>query len=187
MQRAALALTTSLLLLLPTMVSAQSVLLVVDVGSAQLDVDSLRARIAAGADRTLVRLGDEASRATDETLTVAFAGEGRWVFRYQHGTRDTWAERTGVTPEGAAQAVVEVACSLIRPPEGAVHADEDYGTRAGADLVDPFDGRWDPLRVAIEGELVRPFIARGGVVYVGVADPFSRDAMAVHLLDPWTR
>lgn len=168
------------------MVSAQSVLLVVDAGPARVDVDALQDRIAAEADRTLVRLGDEASRSTDETLTVAFAGEGRLVFRYQHGTSDTWVERAGVSPEQQIAVAIEVAASLIRPPAGTAHADEDFGTRAGADLVDPFAERWDPLRTAIEGEIVRPFIARGGVVYVGVADPFAADPRAVHLLDPWT-
>ncbi len=172
MTRIALALAS--LLLLPATGSAQSVLLVLDVGSARVDADALRERISAEADRTVVRLGDAASRDAAETLTVAFAGEDRWVLRHQRGATDTWLEREGM------DAAIETAAALIREPE-------DFGTRAGADLVDPFEGRWDPLRVAIEGELVRPFIARGGMVYVGVEDPFARDGRAVHLMDPWTR
>lgn len=181
MNRTALAL-ASVLLLSPALASAQGVLFVVDVGSARLDVDALRARVAADAGRPLVRLGEADRAAALETLTVAFAGEGRWVLRHQHGTDETWVERTGVAPEHAAEVLSAAATELLRPDAADV-----YGTRAGHDLVDPFDGRWDPLHTAIDGEIVRPFIARGGMVYIGVTDPFARETLAVHLLDPWTR
>ena len=180
------ALASLLSLLSPLAASAQSVVFVVDAGDARLDVSALRDRVAAETELELVALGDDASRDAAETLTVANAGRGRWVLRHQRGTTDTWLERADVAPAAVAEVLFEATTALLRATR--VHAspiDELYGTRAGADLMEPFDRRWDPLRTAIEGELVRPFIARGGMVYVGVADPFARDAGAVHLLNPW--
>ena len=179
MRSVAILLALSCSLTLPALAGAQSVVLVVDPGAAPLDVEALRARVAADSGRALARLGDEGASPAAEALTIAFAGADRWVLWHRRGAEDRWLERRAAA-DATAEVLARAAAELLRP------ADADaYGTRAGHDLVDPFARRWDLLRVAVEGELVRPFVARGGMVYYGVSDPFASDATAVHLLDPW--
>ncbi|MBX3270414.1 MAG: hypothetical protein KF729_09150 [Sandaracinaceae bacterium] len=181
MKSAAILLAVSSWLAVPALTGAQSVVLVVDAGSARLDVEALRARVSAESGRALARLGDEGASPAAEALTIAFAGAGRWVLWHRRGAEDRWLERRA-SADATADVLARAATELLRPAD----ADAAFGTRAGHDLVDPFARRWDPLRVALEGELVRPFVARGGMVYYGVSDPFAADATAVHLLDPWT-
>jgi len=186
----------SLLLLSPGVAGAQSVIFVMDAGPAQLDTDVLRERIAEDAEREVLRMSDEASREATETLTIAWGGQGRWILRYQRGTYSAWSELSRIAPNALARSITDAAVELLRtespgavpaPNEGtrvAESTDDPHGTGPGHDLVDPFSIRWDPLRVAIDGELMRPFIARRGMIYHGVTDPFSEGG-PVHLLDPW--
>ena len=100
------------------------------------------------------------------------------MLRHQRGTQVTWVERASVEPATVQATLLEAATTLLRPAEVEVSAEVE------ADVMDPFDDRWDPLQIALATELHQPF--DGGVTRATgeLFDPFV-EVSAQSLFDPW--
>jgi len=161
-----------------TPAAAQDVVVVIDAGPVAVDAAALRAELAEAIDRPVLSLADEASRAADETLTIAHVGADRWVLRHQRGAQVTWVERASVEPSAVHTTLLEAAAALLEP------ATTFAGAELDSDVMDPFADRWDPLQIALATELHEPF--DGGVAHATgeLTDPFV-EVGADLLFDPW--
>ncbi len=183
-----LALLAAVAVLGPTRAEAQPVLAVVDAGSgewsAPLDADALRAGLAEASGRAVVGLADPRGRACRQTLTLARVSADRWVLRFDAPDAEpTFAEHP-VRAEAPLDGLVGAAVALLLA-HGAFDARE---TVPGADLVNPFgQPRWDPLRVALAGQLHAVAAPREPLSYVDVVDPFRPIDRGATLVDPWAR
>ena len=195
---------------MPAGVSAQDVLVVtIEPGPVRVNADRLRQQIAESTSLTVVGLIDERAQGADSALTIARAGNREWVLRYRSGATDVWARQTlapgavrrglvaagrDLIARGQRQAPVARATvpAAVTPAPTPVAPHTESWVRHDVDVMDPFAAtdHWDPLRVALDGELQDPFndpslASRPPAIWADLADPYE-GLVNDGIFDPWT-
>lgn len=161
--------------------------LVVDPGSARINIESLGHAIEGALSRPVVRMTDDRAQRATGRLSIAFSSPNRWVLRYEAEGQVAWVSDRITHPGSLRARLVELSRSLVSQVETSDQAERHHAWSEDVILALQ-DEILDPFADAPPAPRPRPI----SVLWSEVVDPFHDDPprAQVHevwseVLDPW--
>jgi hypothetical protein len=191
------------------------ILLVVDPGSARVNLDALNRAIEGALARPVVRMSDERAQEAQGRLTIAFSNPNRWVLRYESEGQVAWVTDRILRPGELRARLSTLSRQLVDsvegdapPPQPQAQAQTQTQAQSQTQVATPTNPRrpgsrrdWtDDIILALQDEIVDPFASVPrprqrpvSVLWSEVIDPFDdmppraqNRAVWSEVLDPWS-